>query len=444
MTPVHAMKWWVLCLVVVGGLVAGCAEDVVEEGVGPCAEGLRYNPVTGLCLAAGDEGPGEHDDAGQPSDTGGRPDGGDQPDGSEPEDVGSSPDGGSTPDADASVEPPEDCGPGHVIARVCATNGQVLAAANATISGVDCEGQPFEMSTRTDSSGTFEFDAVPAGSHSIVVSSGSFSRTSAVTVYEGETTDLTADADKLCVDGSSVRIAVLQGQYDNVREILGELNLSYELMGRDASTLGGAGVERAQHFLENAAQLNYFRILFIECGTLWYDLQSRGANMGLIAQNLRQFVANGNSIYASDWAHPFISEVFEGMIEFEGTTFDGARVGFAPQQLNATVESSEMQTLLSDTSASIRFGESDIAWVVARSAGPGSVVHFSADVTKCAGSQCTNPPSAGAVVEDSPLLVSRREQPNYGTVVFTSFHNKAQSDLGEDMQRILEFLIFRL
>ncbi|TXD36073.1 carboxypeptidase regulatory-like domain-containing protein [Lujinxingia vulgaris] len=439
------MKRWMIGLVCAGALSlgAGCAEDVLDGDQDACQPGMQLNPVSGLCVPAGpgqdvggDEQDAGDDDSGTPNE---------EPDTDAPEDTGN-PDGGSDagePDGGDVVEPPEDCGPGQLIARACATNGQVLAAANATIRGVNCDGEPFEMSTRTGSDGTFEFADVPAGLHEVEVSSGSFSNTRQVTVYNGQTTDLTADADKLCVDASEVPIAVLQGQYDNVRQILQSLDLEYTLMGQDASVFGSTGVERAKLFLENPAQLNHFRILFIECGTLWMDLQSRGADMQLIAQNLRQFVANGNSIYASDWAHPFINEVFEGMIEFEGTNLAGARVGSAPQTVNASVDSTEMQTLLNGSTASIQFSSGDVQWVVARSVGPNAQVHFSADVTRCSPS-CGAAQTGTSVVQDSPLLVTQREQPNYGTVVFTSFHNKEQSNLGEDMQRILEFLIFRL
>ena len=438
------VKRWMIGLMCVGvlSLGAGCAEDVLDGERDACPAGMQLNPVSGLCMSAGpgqDVGGDEQDagdeDSGSPNE---------EPDTDAPEDTGN-PDGGSDagePDGGDVVEPPEDCGPGQLIARACATNGQVLAAANATIRGVNCEGEPFEMSTRTGSDGTFEFADVPAGLHEVEVSSGSFSNTRQVTLYNGQTTDLTADADKLCVDASEVPIAVLQGQYDNVRQILQSLDLEFTLMGQDASVFGSTGVDRARHFLENPAQLNYFRILFIECGTLWGDLQARGANMTLIAQNLRQFVANGNSLYVSDWAHPFISEVFEGMIEFEGSTLAEARVGSAPQTVEAAVDSVEMQTLLNDTTASIQFSSGDVAWVVARSAGPNAQVHFRGDVSRCS-PNCSSS-SSTVTVQDSPLLVTQREQPNYGTVVFTSFHNKEQSSLGEDMQRILEFLIFRL
>ncbi|RVU46947.1 carboxypeptidase regulatory-like domain-containing protein [Lujinxingia sediminis] len=441
------IKRWMIGLMCVGALSlgAGCAEDVLDGEQDACQPGMQLNPVSGLCVPTGpgqDVGRDPEQDAGNQDS--GSPD--DAPEVDVPEDSGN-PDGGldaGEPDGGGDVvEPPEDCGPGQLIARACATNGQVLAAANATIRGVNCEGEPFEMSTRTGSDGTFEFADVPAGLHEVEVSSGSFSNTRQVTVYNGQTTDLTADADKLCVDASEVPIAVLQGQYDNVRQILQSLDLEYTLMGQDASVFGSTGVDRAKHFLENPAQLNYFRILFIECGTLWGDLQSRGADMTLIAQNLRDFVANGNSLYVSDWAHPFISEVFEGMIAFEGSTLSEARVGSAPQTVNASVDSTEMQTLLNGSTASIQFSSGDVQWVVARSVGPNAQVHFSGDVSRCTPS-CGAAQTGTSVVQDSPLLVTQREQPNYGTVVFTSFHNKEQSNLGEDMQRILEFLIFRL
>lgn len=318
--------------------------------------------------------------------------------------------------------------------QACSPDEMTLPGANITISGVDCEGNSFELSTQADFSGDFTIDQVPAGNHELVVSLGSFSGQQVVGVAPDDVTDLTAAGKKACIDGGGVPIAVVGGQWDNVGQLLQSLQIEYDTKGNDA-----LGASQAISFLEDYDAMLQYQILFIECGSLWGmiddplgGLFGLGGDVDAVKQNLRNFVESGRSLYASDQSYQFVREVFPEAMHFHTNT---PTVGVGSQYVTANVVSAEMLNLLGVNTAELYFNLNQ--WTVLQEAGTGAVSHFRGDAEVVSGDSTT-------MVTDVPFLVSYTDPVGEGKVIYTSFHNSEQGNMGGDMEEVLRYLIFQL
>ena len=441
----------------------GCSDDD-SSGIGPedCESFERYNTVTGQCVldrrssnnGGGDSDAGGLDDSGQTGGDDSGTSGGDDGGTSGGDDGGTNggDDGGTNGGDDGGTT--QGCGPGEIVGTACAPSGERLGGADVTVEGVDCDGNDFTLNATTDSNGDFSFSDVPAGQHTLTISTGSFNRSQPVIVQTGGTVDLTSETSKVCLDSSNVEIAVVQGAYDHVSGILDDLQLEYTIEGNDESPgLFGTDPPTGGDFLADMSRMSQYDIIFINCGELWNRMEGvHQSQLDTILSNLQTYVSNGNSLYVSDWSHPFIEKIFPDAIDFRGddTSVSDPRIGYAPQTIAADVASTEMQGVLGQSTAQIEFPHDGVNiinnhWVVAEGAGSGSTIHLQGDAQLCpssfnAGATCS---SSSGTEPDAPLLVTY-EDPTGGTVIFTSFHNERQSALNQDMERILKFLIFQL
>lgn len=398
-------------------------------GTEQCPEGQSYNPVSGYCEPDGSE-----------TDAGTNPG----------EDGGSSYDGGPIGGT---------CGPGTVIGKACAPSGELLAGATVTIEGFDCDGNTYTDTVQTDANGSFQFDDVPAGQHTLTISTGSFSRNQTIIVQNGQTLDLSSAAAKVCLDGGSVKIAVIEGAYDHVAGILDDLQLDYDIKGNDkmSSLFEPNGrYSDSLAFLKDSAAMSQYDIIFINCGELWNVMgQNNSGDVPTVIANLSSYLSAGNSLYVSDWSHPFLEKVFADAVDFHGDdqTINDARIGYAPQTISAQVTSQGLQTALGNTQATIEFPHDPSAnppiinnnWVVAEGAGASSTIHLQGDAQLCSQpfSSLSRCDSAAGTQPSSPLLISYQGAGG-GTAIYTAFHNERQSALNQDMEKILKFLIFQL
>ncbi len=435
-----------LAIILVCGLaLAACGDDEVTPGEGgsadDCPVGTTWNPIEEACVEANSGGNNDSPNGSSNNSSGGNNGGG----GTEPGNNGGANGGGGNnggannggdPDPgnnDSPGLPGDECGTGGLTGQSCNTSGAILGGAEITLSGEDCEGQPFEETVTSANNGYFEFEDVPAGDHHIEITSGSFSGEETVTVIDGLVTDMADGGKKACISAGSVNIAVLEGSYDDVGGLLDGLDIDYDSMG---SGLPFFGSNDAVDLLMDPAAMNEYDIIFIECGSLWSEMDDilggiigGGGDVDQVTSNIYNFVANGNSLYVSDLAQPFISESIPEAVGFynqsSGTT--------APQQgtvqsVTADVVSPEMQGLLGSNEVDIEFSSG--GWAVAESAPANSTSHFEADVQLNSGS-----------LQNSPLMVSH-DMPGGGSAIFTAFHNNAQATGA--MEQILEYMIFQL
>ncbi|MFU8806237.1 MAG: carboxypeptidase-like regulatory domain-containing protein [Bradymonadaceae bacterium] len=442
----------VLGLIVSLTMALACSDDTRRGSGGSgggddCGEGLKFNPILGECEV--DQGGGGGADNGTPdNNVDNNTNGSDA--GVDADDNGSNnPNGPDTNNPPPVVDPGE-CGPGNLIGRACAPSGAVLAAAEVIVEGIDCDGAPFTRTTTTNGEGEFQLDGVPSGEQELTIRSGSFESDRVVVIRNGQTTDLTGEAEKVCLEGGSAKIAVIKGAYDHIQGVLDDLGLEYDIRGGDGG--GGAiaspqsDINNSVSFLQSAQAMSEYDIVFINCGTLW-QRSIPEASRDLIIESLRTFVQSGKSLYVSDHAHPFVQRAFPEMLDFYGNDAEHveARQGYAPQSITARVGSVGMQTLLGRETAEIQFPHdpsNDIYnnnWVVAQGANANTTVHLDGTAVLCGNSTCT---SQGSSVSEAPLLVSFDASP--GRVIFTSFHNKAQADYNDDMIAIMRYLIFQL
>ena len=302
------------------------------------------------------------------------------------------------------------CGPGGIIGETCTATDGVLPGATVIVEGYDCDGVFFSMDTTAGSDGSYEFTNVPSGSHQLTIASGSFEIADDVSVQAGEVTDRKSVGHKLCFLGTEVDIAVASGSYDNIRVILSNMNIEYD------------EITNNNNFFSDLDQMRQYDIIFAECGTSTMGLGTGGGGFGSdtneIAYNIRRYVEEGNSLYASDWASRFVRDTIP-----EAMTFSDSTGG--SQSVTAQVVSDEMQLLLQSDTAEVNFNLG--GWHMMSDVGPATQVQFRGNVE-------------GA--EDIPFMAIYDDPIGGGRAIYTSFHNNSQAT--SDMEDILEFMIFQL
>ncbi|MEZ4265282.1 MAG: carboxypeptidase-like regulatory domain-containing protein [Myxococcota bacterium] len=366
-----------------------------------------------------------------------------------PPDTATTTDTPKPPDAAGACSP---CGTGSLKGLVCAPSQQVFVPqAKVTATGVGCDGQPSVSTTTTDQKGFYTFDALPCGQHTIDVAAGSFHTTYTVDVEAGTLSDVTGGGFKLCFKASSVRIAVLSGQWDHMHGLLDELGLLYDFFNLDADDCRPDGDPESSAglgLLRDPVALAKYDIVFFNCGSAPVDCVDRYPD---IKSNLKKFVLDGGSLYGSDRAWAYIEAAFPDAIDFYGTkelTNEVAHAcgrslcGFDTQKFpnGVPVAATVVDGALADYSGVAAFtafyGPGPLVAIDA--AGPVSVVHVSGDVPL----DIPQGPFIGYTLDKQPLVVSHRPNPQSGRVVFTTFHNDEQAD--EVMKRILYYLVFLL
>lgn len=138
--------------------------------------------------------------------------------------------------------------------------------------------------TTSDADGNFTLEA-PAGNQTIHIQTGdgsNFRTQIAATVKNNETVNLNANQTKL---NQVAKIAYVKGTYDKIEDII--------------QTLGYNATEITNVDLANINTIAQYDIIFLNCGSRNYSVNQ--SLYPAIDANLAVFVANGGSIYASDW-----------------------------------------------------------------------------------------------------------------------------------------------
>ena len=138
--------------------------------------------------------------------------------------------------------------------------------------------------TTSDANGNFTLEA-PAENQTIHIQTGdgsNFRTQIAATVKNNETVNLNANQTKL---NQVAKIAYVKGTYDKIEDII--------------QTLGYNATEITNADLANINTIAQYDIIFLNCGSRNYSVNQ--SLYPAIDANLAVFVANGGSIYASDW-----------------------------------------------------------------------------------------------------------------------------------------------
>jgi len=139
--------------------------------------------------------------------------------------------------------------------------------------------------TTSDADGNFTLEA-PAGNRTIHIQTGNgsnFRTEISTTVKDNETLNLNTNQTKL---DQVAKIAYVKGTYDKIEDII--------------QILGYTATEITNNDLANLTTIAQYDIIFLNCGSR-NSYSSNPTLYSVIDTNLATFVANGGSIYASDW-----------------------------------------------------------------------------------------------------------------------------------------------
>ncbi|MCX7944366.1 MAG: choice-of-anchor D domain-containing protein [Deltaproteobacteria bacterium] len=298
------------------------------------------------------------------------------------------------------ADPNTQCG--NVTGRVCSPGQEIWIGGAKVCVGTKC--------TISDPDGYFTLSCVPVGNQVVHIEAGSFTTDVPVVVKNRETTDIGAQ----CVK-SNAKIAVMQGQWDQMEHILDDLKLPYTLYPQDDDRV-----------ITNINELNKYDILIINCGAI------ENFDPGVVS-NLRNWVAAGNSFMTSDYSYDYFEKVFPNAVDFYGddNSSDAAQTGGSARgmrgctaPLPCNIVDQNMVALLGVN----QVGIASICWTTMDSAAQNTVIHIEGDVYNDKSMR--------------PVIVSYKDSPNSGKAVYASFHLKDQN--AQYMEKIFFYLIFQM
>ncbi len=165
--------------------------------------------------------------------------------------------------------------------------------------------------------------------------------------------------------------------------------------------------------LSNLTLLKNYRAVFVNCsGSIATNFTADAADA------VKEYVAEGGVIYASDWAFVVIAQAFPGYVSYYSTP------RIAPTQIvTASVENEGMREYMGLDSFTVNFNLG--GWV------PIAGVNTTEVETILRGT------SGDSYVKDKPILV--KFDYGLGSVIYTSFHNEA--GLSSDETNALEYMV---
>ncbi len=337
-----------------------------------------------------------------------------------------------------------DTAPGSLHGKVCGV-GNGIAGSNYWVDEARVyivEGQAV-YETFTNSRGEYDLLDVPPGPQTLHVEKGSYNATLEVMVQSGGATDV----DPVCV-GNSVKVGVVTGLYDAMHQLLLDLNLRVrncipstadfcpaQLSQNGAITLID-GIDSSDYITEvlmDPLALGEFDILFFNCGMADIYL---GSSPPQVFDNLQDFVADGGSIYVSDWAYEILRLGFASSFDFHGddNVRGAAKIGLIDDALLADIVDTDLIGAIGSNRVQLTFPKG--SWVVP------SAVQSTAVEVWVRGDILANPSGTGTTLYDTPLLMHTTV--GDGNVFFTTFHASEEFGVGDQMLAILQYLVFEL
>lgn len=190
-------------------------------------------------------------------------------------------------------------------------------------------------------------------------------------------------------------------------------------MGAVLKKMGISVKEVTSDDLNNLSTWKKYDAVYLNCGSIYPSDEGTAA--------LKKYVEDGGVVYASDYSGELIEAAFPDKINFFGEDKENpdsfnAKEGEAGG-VEATIVDSGLASIVGKKKVNINF---DLGgWVVVDSVNSGVRVHVTGDA-KTYG-------DGGKILKDRPFVVSFQE--GKGEVLFTSFHNEAQTS--EDLDKIL-------
>ena len=229
----------------------------------------------------------------------------------------------------------------------------------------------------------------------------------------------------------SLKLAVTTAGWDNIGSVLTQMGYSW--------------TQISDSDMANYSVLSQYDVVFANCNS------SAASSASSAAASLRQFVQNGGSLYASDFAYAYVTTAFPNYITF----YDNPYVGIA-QSVTASISDPGLANYMNPTSppSTVDILYNLGGWVPVKDVANTVKVHLRGSYNTNAsygparpnpGSHTTPAPSqasaANALLLDSnkPLVASFEPYANGGRVIYTSFHNEPQQT--EIEKKLVQYLV---
>lgn len=234
----------------------------------------------------------------------------------------------------------------------------------------------------------------------------------------------------ICFDPQAMNIAVVTGDYDDMEFLLSKMGfINFTLIdGTDASALTG--------FLTRPENLEPYDVIFLNGGHveqgIFYSDDPTDRTPEIVSVLLEEYVANGGSVIASDWAYDDIELVWPGAIDFLGDDLEpnSAQLG-EYNNFKATVTDESLEDFVGDDEVEVEY---DLpVWPPMLEVEPYVSVHLRGDVRYREGTESTT-------LEDVPLLVSFSG--GQGRVAFSTF--RVAANQSPEMALIFQYMMYNV
>ncbi len=340
--------------------------------------------------------------------------------------------------------------PGEIAGRVCDPSGktwlqdaQVYTHIKAGDTIIDTE------IVYTDRDGRFLLESLPGEQEYDLFMQYGNSRlldqeSYGVWVGDGERVEM---PEPDCFDPLQIDVAIISGSYDSFELVLTNMGFANYI------EVEGASTAELQGFLSDLDNLRSFDIIFFNGGHVEEDViypkpTDDSGDIGLgdggaedtgsipisdtIMQNLRDYVSEGGSIYASDWSYDVVEQGWPDRIDFVGddTVPDAAQLG-EYDLVNAAVADNMLADWLDTDYIEIEY---DLpVWAPIVSTSDSVSVHLVGNVAYRQGQATYN-------LTNSPLLVSFTS--GEGKVVYSTF--RVAKNASSEVLQTLQYMMYNL
>lgn len=311
---------------------------------------------------------------------------------------------------------------GGASGHVCMFDGSPLGG--ATISTTLPDGTV--VYATSDANGDWVINDLPPGEYTFRIEAGSYSTERNVTV---ESDTVVALPEEDCeLDQDDVKIAVIEGSWDDVYSVLMNVGVQASIVDQYPS-YGGAA-----QLLGDPALLATYDAVMINCGAEEYDFQSDP----VLRQNLQQYVLSGGNVYASDLAYDFVEQVFPSFVDFFGDdlSWGSAEVGVSGD-VPGTVLDTYLSAAIGRSSITLHYPYGTWAIVTGTTSAVRVLIRGRAPYDDWSGTG-----GAGTIENNPHTLMFHPNGANSGKVVYSSFHQ--EPGINVDQERILQLLMFQL
>jgi hypothetical protein len=273
------------------------------------------------------------------------------------------------------------------------------------IQGAEIVGESFHGETvfgQTDWSGWVEME-MPANDYHFTATKGRYTTEWDITHQEWARWEFGPYA----VDPTGADRLVVRGHYDDAGDTLNSIGFPYHQVDNESDV----PADNSINVLTHPAVLAEYDVIFFSSGLdeAWFPHRDE------VAENLREFVANGGSVYVSDLAYQIVEFIDEDAVDFAGddNEWTGAMQGLPGHATLSIDDATLEECVLQQAAAEIELGSGN-SWAVIESVRDDVNVVTRADVGDLYGGDSSN----------VPLAVSFQPFEGGGTVTFTSFQNR--------------------